>query len=148
MGESDNVWLRGTDSCPVGLLWVKKFGQGGKYSVASIDKNGKGGLMFKDIQGVSVKKDNYPLSRKQKKGKFGDSFTFVLHSIANGTKREILFRCISKEEVFDLSAGFQVIIDRIQDIRANKQDHPAVRQKKKTKMSIDALSLASKKTVS
>mmetsp|Transcript_8697 Transcript_8697/g.19527 ORF Transcript_8697/g.19527 Transcript_8697/m.19527 type:complete len:201 (+) Transcript_8697:2-604(+) len=128
--KSDDVRFSGIDSSPMGLLWLKKFDRSKQHTVASIDKNGKGGLLFTGIQYVSVMKDNHPLSRKQKKGKFKDSITFVLHT--NGSKREILFRCMSKEDAFALSAGFQAILDRIRDGISTNQKHGIGQLKKMT----------------
>ncbi|KAL3787587.1 hypothetical protein HJC23_000075 [Cyclotella cryptica] len=114
--KSDDIRYSKIDCCPQGLLWVKKFnGHSKEHSVTSVGKNGKGGIMFSGIKSVSVTTDNFTLSKKQKKGKFNDSFTFVLHSDFGGTKRDILFRCCSKEDICTLSAGFQAIIDRIKN---------------------------------
>lgn len=114
--KSDDIRYSKIDCCPQGLLWVKKFtGHSKEHSVISVGKNGKGGIMFTGIKSVSVTTDNFALSKKQKKGKFNDSFTFVLHADFGGTKRDILFRCCSKEDICTLSAGFQAIIDRIKN---------------------------------
>ena len=98
---------------PAGLLWVKKFDQGQKHSLTSIDKNGKGGISFYGIDHISVTKDKHALNRKQKKGKFKDSITLVLHSNKYGSLREILFRCLSNDDAFALSSGIQIILDCI-----------------------------------
>ncbi|KAL3796049.1 hypothetical protein ACHAW5_007832 [Stephanodiscus triporus] len=103
----------GNDSFPAGLLWVKKFDQAKQHTMASVDKKGKGGIMFTRIDHISVTKDNHALNRKQKKGMFKDSITLALHSIRSGSQREILFRCMSKGDAFALSSGFQAILDRI-----------------------------------
>lgn len=108
------------DSFPAGLLWVKKFDQGKQPSLASIDKNGKGGILFYWIDRISVTKDNHALNRKQKKGKFKDSITLVLHSNKYGSLREIRFRCLSNEDGFALSSGIQSILDCI---RLNKKSN-------------------------
>ncbi len=102
------------DSCPRGLLWVKNT-HSKERSVDNIGKNGRGGVLFANIESVSVTKDDFPLNRKQKRGKFKDSYTFVLHSNVNGSCRDILFRCEMKEDVCILSAGFHEILDRIKN---------------------------------
>ena len=99
----------GNASIPVGLLWLKRFDQGKPYTLASIDKKGKGGILFNGIESIAVTKDKNALNRKQKNGKFKDSITFALYS----NKREILFRCMTKEDAFALSLGFQAILDHI-----------------------------------
>jgi hypothetical protein len=110
--ETDDVRYKGIDSCPKGLLWLKKFSSS-EQSIASIaGKKGKGGLFFNTIESVSVTKGIHPLSKKQQKGTFKDSFTFVLHSNDNGSRREIYFRVANKDDVVLLSAGFQAVIDR------------------------------------
>lgn len=101
----------GIDSCPVGLLWVKKFDHGKHHTLASLGKNGKGGMLFKWIEHMSVTKDNYPLNRKQMKGKFKNSITLALYLNADGYKREMLFRCANSEDAFALSTGFQMMLD-------------------------------------
>lgn len=101
----------GIDSCPVGLLWVKKFDHGKQHTLASLGKNGKGGMLFNWIEHMSVTKDNHPLNRKQKKGKFKNSITVALYLNADGYKREVLFRCANREDAFALSTGFQFMLD-------------------------------------
>ena len=116
--KSEDLRFNGFDSCPQGLLWVKNFDRTTMHhTVASIYNSGKGGLLFSSIECVSVMKDKHPLSRKQKKGKFKESITFVLHvkNAESGPKREILFRCVNKDDVFALSSGFQAIIDRMRN---------------------------------
>lgn len=108
----------GNGSFPVGLLWLKKFDRGKSYTLASIDKKGKGGMLFDGIEFITVTKDNHGLSRKQKK-KFKDSITLALYSNNPGTKREVLFRCITKEDAFALSSGFQAILDHIKSEQKN-----------------------------
>ena len=110
--KSDDVRFNGFHSCPKGLLWLKKFDTS-KATMSSI-VNGKGGLLFNDIQRISVTNDKHSLSWKQKKGKFKNSTTLVLHTNdGNGSKRDVMFRCMNKEDAFALSSGFQSIIDRI-----------------------------------
>jgi hypothetical protein len=95
---------------------VKKFnGHSCEHSVESMGRNGKGGIMFTDIKSVTVTTDKFSLSKKQKKGKFRNSFTFVLHAYFDGSKRDVLFRCCKKEDICTLSSGFQAIIDRIKN---------------------------------
>lgn len=113
--KTNDVRFCGVDSYPRGLLWVKKSDQDKQHNLSSINKNGQGGLLFSAMKHISLMKDNHPLSRKQKKGKFKDSITLVLHSSLNETKREILFRCLNKDEAFALSSAFQAILDRLGD---------------------------------
>ena len=129
--------------CPAGLLWLKNMNNAhttaGVLQSSTIDKNGgKGGILFTDIQGVSVTNDKYTLSRKQKKGKFKDSITFGLNCNTNGMKRKVLFRCMTKEDVFALSAGFQAIIDRIDNDASTSKG-----KGKQNKLSIETKDLIS-----
>ena len=95
---------------------MKKFnGHNSEHSVEAVGKNGKGGILFTSISSVSVTTDNFSLSKNQKKGKFKDSFTLVLHADFDGKKRDILFRCSNKDDIYTLSSGFQAIIDRIKN---------------------------------
>jgi len=113
--KTDDARYKGIDSCPKGLLWLKKFSDS-EQSVASITgKKGKGGIFFSTIESVSVTKGIHPLSKKQQKGVFKDSYTFVLFSNDKGSKREIYFRVANKDDVVLLSAGFQAVIDRVKN---------------------------------
>ena len=127
--KSNDLRYCGIDSYPRGLLWVKKFDQDKQCSLSSITKNGQGGLLFSAIQYISLTKDNHPLSRKQKKGKFKDSVTLILHSSSNDKTREILFRCMNKDDAFALSSSFQAILDRLSD--DNLKNHQIGREQLK-----------------
>ena len=114
--KSDDIRYNKIDCCPQGLLWVKKFnGHNSEHSVEAVGKTGKGGILFTSIRSVSVTTDNFSLSKKQKRGKFKESFTLVLHADFDGKKRDILFRCSNKDDIYTLSSGFQAIIDRIKN---------------------------------
>lgn len=115
--------VAGVDSCPVGLLWVKKFDHGKQHTLASLGKNGKGGMLFNWIEHMSVTKDNNPLNRKQQKGKFKNSITLALYLNADGYKREVLFRCANKEDAFALSSGFQLMLDCMKKDGLTEQQH-------------------------
>ena len=116
--KTDDDRFKDMDSCPKGLLWLKKFSHS-EQTVASI-KKGKGGIFFSTIDSVSVTKGIHPLSKKQQKGTFKDSYTFVLFSNDDGSKREIYFRVASKDDIILLSAGFQAIIDRAKADKKSK----------------------------
>ena len=111
--DDDKYAQNAIDSCPKGLLWLKKFNDS-EQSVASM-KKGKGGIFFSAIESVSVPSRTHPLSKKQQKGEFKDSYTFVVVSNENGSKREIYFRVANKDDVILLSAGFQAVIDRMEN---------------------------------
>ena len=112
--DDDKYAQNAIDSCPKGLLWLKKFNDS-EQSVASM-KKGKGGIFFSTIESVSVSSKSYPLSKKQQKGPFKDGYTFVVASNDdNGSKREIYFRLANKDDAILLSAGFQAVIDRVKN---------------------------------
>jgi hypothetical protein len=119
--KTNDLRFRGIDSCPRGLLWVKRFDQDKEHSISSINKNGQGGVLFSAIQYISLMKDKHSLSRKQKKGKFKDSVTLVLHACSNESKREIMFRCMNKDDAFALSSAFQAILDRLDNDNLNQK---------------------------
>lgn len=130
--DTDDVRYKGIDACPKGLLWLKKFSDS-KQNVASIiGKKGKGGLFFNTVESISVTKGIHPLSKKQQKGAFKDSFTFVLYSNDNGSKRGICFRVAKKDDLVLLSAGFQAVIDRTKNDKQLKS--------KGFKLTVDTLS--------
>ena len=97
---ADDARSEGMGSCPRGLLWMKKF-RDSERSVSSIGRKGRGGLFFSTVESVSVTEGS------------DDSFTLVLHSNDNGSKRDICFRCATKDDVILLSTGFQAIVDRM-----------------------------------
>lgn len=109
------------DSFPKGLLWAKNI-HSKEQSVDNIGKNGKGGTLFADIESVSVTKDNFTLNRKQKRGKFKNSYTLVLRTNVNGSNRDILFRCMTKDDVCILLAGFHEVLHRIKKDEVLKQN--------------------------
>lgn len=125
----------GIDSCPMGLLWVKKFDHEKKHhTLASIGKNdgGKGGILFNSIDAiimgnvdVSVQYDSNSSIRRQKKGEFStdNTTTLALYSSNNGSKSEILFRCTSKEDALTLSSSFQTMLDclRLEGLTTNER---------------------------
>ena len=108
------------DVCPRGLLWLKKFDPSKAYTEVSITgKNRKGGILLTEVSRISIRTHNeHPLSKKQMKGKFKNSITFVLHT--NGLKGDILFRCLDKNDAFALSAGLQQCF---QELLHNEKKH-------------------------
>lgn len=112
--NSDDARFKGIDFYPKGLLWMKKFNDS-ERTLSSIGKKAKGGLFLNTIESVSVKKDKHHLSKKQQKGEFKDSFTFILHLNDGESKKDVSFRIAKKDDVVLLSLGFQAVIDRIKN---------------------------------
>ena len=112
--------------CPQGILWLKKFSKKSKdYSVTTIDKEGKGGIISLKLTRVGIAKNyvaEFPLSKKQLTGKFKESVVVVLHSNHEGKKRSVVIRCISMEAAKFLCTGCVAIIEVL------KLDAPAKEQ--------------------
>ncbi len=119
--ETNDARFKGIDSCPKGLLWMKKFNDSERSASSIIGKKAKGGLFFSTIESISVTKGKHSLSKKQQKGEFKDSFTLVLHANDNGTRKDINFRVAKKDDLILLSSGLQAVIDRMKNEEQLKQ---------------------------
>lgn len=119
--ETNDARFKGIDSCPKGMLWMKKFHDSERNASSIIGKKAKGGLFFSTIESISVTKGKHSLSKKQQKGEFKDSFTLVLHTNDNGTRKDINFRVAKKDDLILLSSGLQAVIDRMKNEEQLKQ---------------------------
>jgi hypothetical protein len=119
--ETNDARFKGIDSCPKGLLWMKKFNDSERSASSVIGKKAKGGLFFSTIESISVTRGKHSLSKKQQKGEFKDSFTLVLHANDNGTRKDINFRVAKKDDLILLSSGLQAVIDRMKNEEQLKQ---------------------------
>uniref|UniRef100_A0A7S4MCG9 Uncharacterized protein n=1 Tax=Odontella aurita TaxID=265563 RepID=A0A7S4MCG9_9STRA len=104
--------------CPQGILWMKKFNSRSReHSVASIDRQGKGGMLLSHLRKIMVTPGSvseYPLGKKLVLGKFRDSVVVVLHEEHAGTARSVVIRCVSAEAAEFLRTGCNAIIDVLQ----------------------------------
>jgi hypothetical protein len=100
-------------SCPLGLLWKKKFNPRGKEpSIANIDEQGHGGLLFSDLLKVSASARNEverPVPKKYQQ-KYRDCVDVTLVYTFNGRPRSLVLRCRTTDEAHLLCAGLRVII--------------------------------------
>lgn len=120
--DTNDARFKGIDSCPKGLLWMKKFNDSERSASSIIGKKAKGGLFFSTIESISVTRDKHSLSKKQQKGEFKDSFTLVLHANDNGTRKDINFRVAKKDDLILLSSGLQAVINRMKNEEQLKQN--------------------------
>lgn len=101
--------------CPEALLWVKRFNSRNQnYSITSIDKQGRGGIMMSSLKKVSASSRSdleFPIPRKHQ-NKFKDSITVQLECCDDeGSERTIVFCCRRTNEAHFLCTGLRVIID-------------------------------------
>lgn len=99
---------------PQGLLWMKKFSSKPKdQSVSSIDKQGKGGMLFPKIISAAITSsndNNIPIPKKFKVGKFNSPMIVTLIGCnPDGSSRTILFSFISKEDAKLFCSGCNLI---------------------------------------
>jgi len=83
--------------CPLGILWVKKFNRKTKeHTIATIDKQGKGGFLFSKLRSVEeVINDEatiYPMTKKQKE-QFANSVIVKMYCENAGPTRLVTIRC-------------------------------------------------------
>ena len=98
--------------CPLALLWVKKLNSSNDHSVATIDKQGKGGMIFTHLSKLKVDKERgigFPLTKKQS-DKFRDSVVVRLYSDAGGNSTVVTFRC-TRGAAENITVGCSAIID-------------------------------------
>ncbi len=108
--------------CPLALLWVKKLNSSNDHSVTTIDKQGRGGMIFTHLSKVKVGKGRakgYPLSKKQS-DKFRDSVIVTLFS-DGGKGSGVTFRC-TKGAAENISVGCSAIIDVLRGQKSSKKN--------------------------
>ena len=105
-------------SHPQGFLWVKKFSHKTQYSIATIDKQGKGGIFMTNLQGVGYNDHTVdatlPSLSKKQRDKFNDSVSLTIHgshpSAGPVQPREIVIRCLCPEDAEFLVSGIHAVV--------------------------------------
>lgn len=118
--SKEGTWLRnGKDMsngdacfCPLALLWVKKLTRSNDFSVTTIDKQGKGGIIFAHLAEVKVDNEwtnQLPLPKKISQ-KYSDSVTIRIFSDGDGKTNVTTLRC-SRGTADNILLGCSAIIE-------------------------------------
>ena len=118
--SKEGTWLRnGKDMsngdacfCPLALLWVKKLTRSNDFSVTTIDKQGKGGIIFAHLAEVKVDNEwtnQFPLPKKLSQ-KYSDSVTIRIFSDGDGKTNVTTLRC-SRGTADNILLGCSAIIE-------------------------------------
>lgn len=114
--------------CPLGLLWVKKFNKSNGHSITSIDKQGRGGILFVHMDRVQMENhllNQYPPSSRQSE-KFQQPVVIRLYSNGRGNSSHITLLC-SRDAADTIIAGCSAIIETL---KRNKSQHQKKTQSK------------------
>lgn len=98
--------------CPLALLWVKKLTRSNDFSVTTIDKQGKGGIIFAHLAEVKVDNEwtnQFPLPKKMSQ-KYSDSVTIRIFSDGDGKTNVTTLRC-SRGTADNILLGCSAIIE-------------------------------------
>lgn len=98
--------------CPLALLWVKKLTRSNDFSVTTIDKQGKGGIIFAHLAEVKVDNEwtnQFPLPKKISQ-KYSDSVTIRIFSDGDGNSNVTTLRC-SRGAADNILLGCSAIIE-------------------------------------
>lgn len=98
--------------CPLALLWVKKLTRSNDFSVTTIDKQGKGGIIFAHLAEVKVDNEwtnQFPLPKKISQ-KYSDSVTIRIFSDGDGKTNVTTLRC-SRGTADNILLGCSAIIE-------------------------------------
>jgi len=124
--KNGNEISQGDAFCPLGLLWVKKLNRTNDYSVTSIDKQGRGGMIFAHLVKIKVENEElankFPLSKRHEK--FNDSVVVRIYSDSGGKTSYVTFRCTrGASEAFVV--GCNAIIDVLRGHSTQKKPNQA-----------------------
>lgn len=81
--------------CPLALLWVKKLTKNNEYSVTTIDKQGRGGLILAHMTRSRIENEwssQFPLAKKQAE-KFRDSVILRIYSQTGQKSSAVTLKC-------------------------------------------------------
>ncbi len=120
--SKEGTWLKSSAKsdacfCPLGLLWVKKFSKSREYSVLTIDKQGRGGVLLANLVQVNVSEDkngNSALTKTQMK-KFHDSCIVSIQ----GKSSFVTLRC-ERNDADAILIGCNAIIDVLRGSRSSE----------------------------
>eukprot|EP00978_Attheya_sp_CCMP212_P023545 scaffold72447_cov54-Attheya_sp.AAC.2 len=94
--------------CPQGIIWLKKFSTTKETSVATIDKQGKGGMLLSQLVSAFESDDtvvDYTLTKRQQEGAFKKRALVVLQSKVGGKARSVSMYCKTREDAQFLCSG-------------------------------------------
>jgi hypothetical protein len=126
------LWLNADDvnchsgdrgQCPIGMLWTKRFSVGKEYSITSIDRHGRGGVLLDQLVKVSATARSglgHPLTKKQQ-GKFKESVAISVDYTQNGEKKSVVLLCRTTDAAHFLCTGLRVVIDVLKREKATDE---------------------------
>lgn len=139
--SKEGSWLKNASSlegdacfCPLALLWVKKLTSTNDHSVTSIDKQGRGGIIFAHLSNVKVEKELaklFPLTKRQN-DKFRDSIVLRIHSDGGGKSTATTLRC-TRGAAENIVLGCSAIIDVLRGHSSRKKSGGSSSQQYATK---------------
>jgi hypothetical protein len=100
--------------CPQGIIWLKKFSATKESSIATIDKQGKGGTLLSQLVSAFESDDtgaDYTLTKRQQEGAFKKRTLVVLQSKLGGKTRSVSIYCKTREDAQFLCSGCTSIIE-------------------------------------
>jgi hypothetical protein len=101
------------ESCPIAVLWVKRFSAKSTYSTSLINRQGRGGVMIAHLTKVAAAGRSEPAAQLPKKyqEKYKDSVIVLLEYNLGETTRSMAVRCRTTAEAHFLCTGMRVCMD-------------------------------------
>lgn len=132
--SKEGTWLNQSSKkdacfCPLGLLWVKKFNKSNGHSIASIDKQGRGGILFVHMARVQMEKhllNQYPPSNRQVE-KFQQPVVIRLYSNGRGNSSHVTLLC-SRVAAETIIAGCSAITETLKRNNSQHQKNAQLKQ--------------------
>ena len=109
MGDQDGDFR----SCPIAVLWVKRFSAKSTYSTSLIDRQGRGGVMISHLTKVAAAGRSESAAQLPKKyqDKYKDSVIVLLEYNLGESTRSMAVRCKTTAEAHFLCTGLRVCMD-------------------------------------
>lgn len=116
------LWLNATEvnvnsgdrgQCPLGMLWTKRFSSEKDYSITTIDRQGRGGVLFSQLVKVSATSRSdlgQALSKKQQE-KFRESVAISIEYNMSGSQKSVILLCRTTDAAHFLCTGLRVVMD-------------------------------------
>lgn len=101
------------ESCPIAVLWVKRFSAKSTYSTSLINRQGRGGVMISHLTKVAAAGRSEPATQLPKKyqEKYKDSVIVLLEYNLGESTRSMAVRCTTTAEAHFLCTGMRVCMD-------------------------------------
>uniref|UniRef100_A0A7S3VFR9 Uncharacterized protein n=1 Tax=Chaetoceros debilis TaxID=122233 RepID=A0A7S3VFR9_9STRA len=132
--SKEGTWLNQSSKkdacfCPLGLLWVKKFNKSNGHSITSINKQGRGGILFVHMARVQMEKhllNQYPPSSRQIE-KFQQPVVIRLYSNGRGNSSHVTLLC-SRVAAETIIVGCSAITETLKRNNSEHQKNVQLKQ--------------------